>query len=197
MPGTWKAYERDPGGFADLYESLSFESIHGSILGLISAAPLRVLDIGAGSGRDAAWFAGQGYEVVACEPSDAMRREGRLRHPEVGITWVGDALPELARLVGYEGGFGLVMLSGVWMHLEAGDRPRAFGRLVEMLAPGGRLIISLRHGPDLRGQGFFPVSEEELEGLAAQHGLQCIHKERAEDTLKRDGVSWSVLGFER
>ncbi|MFD1958220.1 hypothetical protein ACFSHP_01985 [Novosphingobium panipatense] len=39
------------------------------------AADALALDIGAGSGRDAAWLVAKGYEVVAVEPSAGMRFE--------------------------------------------------------------------------------------------------------------------------
>jgi protein-L-isoaspartate O-methyltransferase len=39
----------------------------------LPAPPARVLDVGAGSGRDAAWLTSLGLEVVAVEPSVALR----------------------------------------------------------------------------------------------------------------------------
>jgi FkbM family methyltransferase len=50
-----------------------------------SNAPACVLDIGAGSGRDAAWLASLGYEVIAVEPSAAMVREAQRIHSESAI----------------------------------------------------------------------------------------------------------------
>jgi SAM-dependent methyltransferase len=78
-----------------MYESLAFEDAHQSILDLLPATPGRVLDVGAGSGRDAAWFAYRGHEVVAVEPSDNMRRQARERHADPRIRWIDDALPGL------------------------------------------------------------------------------------------------------
>ena len=49
--------------------------------GLLPDAPGTVLDIGAGSGRDAAWFSAQGYDVIAVEPSSGMRSRGATRAP--------------------------------------------------------------------------------------------------------------------
>ena len=42
------------------YESIPFTDAHRAVLDLIPAMPGRVLDIGSGTGRDAAWFAGRG-----------------------------------------------------------------------------------------------------------------------------------------
>ena len=63
------------------YESLSFEEVHAGILNLLPQPGAVVLDVGSGSGRDAAWFAAHGYDVVAVEPSDAMRAHARALHP--------------------------------------------------------------------------------------------------------------------
>jgi ubiquinone/menaquinone biosynthesis C-methylase UbiE len=46
----------------------------------------RALDVGAGSGRDAAWLVSRGFEVWAVEPSEVMRREAQKRHAEASIT---------------------------------------------------------------------------------------------------------------
>jgi DNA repair protein RadA/Sms len=85
-----------------MYESLAFEEAHGPILDLLPATPGRVLDVGAGSGRDAAWFAYRGHAVVAVEPSDNMRRQARERHADPRIRWIDDALPGLTTfLIGH------------------------------------------------------------------------------------------------
>ncbi len=49
--------------------------------------------MGAGSGRDAAWFAANGYSVVAAEPAAGMRRAGKALHSSPDIRWMDDALP--------------------------------------------------------------------------------------------------------
>src|SRR4051812_13017186 len=50
------------------YESFSAADAHRTVLHLIPATPSRILDIGSGTGRDAAWFAASGHHVVAVEP---------------------------------------------------------------------------------------------------------------------------------
>ena len=64
-------YERDAERLADQYDSVSFEQVHADLLGWIPKQPAFVLDVGAGSGRDAAWFADRGHEIVAVEPAGA------------------------------------------------------------------------------------------------------------------------------
>jgi protein-L-isoaspartate O-methyltransferase len=89
-PIIW--YERHAPQVAGSYEALPPERLHGWLNGLMPAVPALVLDIGAGTGRDAAWFAGLGHDVVAVEPAAAMRAEATRRHPGPRIRWLNDRL---------------------------------------------------------------------------------------------------------
>ena len=60
---------------ADSYEAVTPERLHGWLDGLLLDTGSLMLDVGAGSGRDAAWLAGLGHDVVAVEPSPALRAE--------------------------------------------------------------------------------------------------------------------------
>ena len=63
------------------YEALPPECPHRWLDGLLPAVPALVLDVGAGTGRDTAWFADLGHDVVAVEPAAAMRAEATRLHP--------------------------------------------------------------------------------------------------------------------
>jgi SAM-dependent methyltransferase len=195
MPNPWTSYDREAAELAAQYESLAFETVHRELLGCLPDIPATVLDVGAGSGRDAAWFAARGHPVVALEPAEGMRAEARARHPHPAIRWLPDALPYLAQ-VGRSGlAFDFILLAAVWMHVAPADRPRAFRKLMGLLAPGGAIAFSLRHGPIPAGRIMHPVSAEELEGLAAAHALAPVLRARTEDSLGRPEVSWTTLVF--
>src|ERR1700724_698229 len=99
------------------YEGIPAADAHRAVRHLIPTAPSRVLDIGSGTGRDAAWFASMGHRVVAVEPTGALRTRARALHPASGIEWLDDSLPELALLRARNERFDVVMLTAVWMHL--------------------------------------------------------------------------------
>src|SRR3954452_1033736 len=67
VSGT-EGYPEDAPELIKRYESVSSAAVHKPILHLVPTNPCRVLDVGSGSGRDAAWFAAMGHEVVAVEP---------------------------------------------------------------------------------------------------------------------------------
>jgi SAM-dependent methyltransferase len=192
---SWGWYEAHAGSVVPQYEAADPATLHAWLEDLLPTHPAAVLDIGAGSGRDAAWLAGQGHDVVAAEPSATMRAEGLQRHPEPRIRWVADALPELSSLLGAGLSFAVILASAVWQHLHPSHRPRAFRKLVSLLKPGGLLALTLRHGPAEAARGMHPVSLEEIEALARDHGLAVIRRVAAADSLGRSEVSWTAVAL--
>ncbi|MFD0857310.1 class I SAM-dependent methyltransferase [Actinomadura adrarensis] len=193
VPGT-VGYAEDADALVRRYERLEFSEVHSDVLHLFPERPGRVLDVGAGSGRDAAALATAGHDVVAVEPTAEMRMRAQRLHPSERITWVNDALPDLQRL-SETPPFDAILLSAVWMHLDEQERPSAMKRLTTMLAPGGGIVLTLRHGPMSPRHRMFDVSAEETINLAEQAGLTLLHHNREEDLLGRSTVSWSCLGF--
>ena len=80
VSGTENYAEEAP-ELLERYESISFADAHRLVMHLLPTAPSRVLDIGAGTGRDAAGFAALGHSVVAVEPTGELRRGAMLLHP--------------------------------------------------------------------------------------------------------------------
>jgi SAM-dependent methyltransferase len=162
-----------------------------------AATGATVLDVGAGSGRDAAWFAAHGYDVVAVEPSDAMLAHARTLHPSSRIHWVSDSLPDLANVRRLGLSFDLILLSAVWMHIPPAARQRSLRKLATLLAPKGRIAISLRLGHPDAERAMYEVSLQELTSLAQQFGLRVVRTSDSHDKLGRSEVSWTnvVLGL--
>ena len=177
------------------YESIGFADVHRSILHLFPTTPSRVIDIGAGTGRDAAGFAELGHTVTAVEPTPELRTEAQRLHPHPAITWIDDSLPDLDRVHALGGRYDVVMLTAVWMHLDAGQRERAMARVAPLAEPGGLMALSLRHGPVPAGRRMFDVSAEETGALAARHGLIVIHESRGPAQLGGPAVWWDRLAF--
>ncbi len=176
------------------YEAVDPALLHGWLDDLLPASPGLIADIGAGSGRDAAWFASLGHDVLAVEPSPGMREHGARLHPGSRVRWLADSLPSLAATLRLGLAADAVLLGGVWQHVLPADRPRAFRKLVGLLRSGGLLAITLRHGPD-DGRGMHPVSLDEVERLAREHGMAVVHVHHAPDALGRAGVSWTNVAL--
>ena len=109
VSGT-EGYAEEAEALVEQYESIRFDDVHRQVLHLIPTVPSRVLDIGAGTGRDAAGFAAMGHHVVAVEPTAALRTKAAALHPSPKIQWLDDSLPELASVVRRGEIFDVVML---------------------------------------------------------------------------------------
>ena len=191
---TW--YDRNAAALAVSYEAHDPAALHGWALNLLPRPPGRALDVGAGTGRDAAWLALRGLEVVAVEPSPALREHAKALHPTNAIGWLDDRLPELRATVSLGLQFDLVWLSAVWQHVEAVDRPQAFRTLATLLKPGGLMLLSLRHGAAEPERAMHPVSLAEAEHLAQANGLAVLRTHAQEDQQQRAGVSWTSLALQ-
>lgn len=180
------------------YESLAFEHVQRWSLPLIPAAPGRVLEIGAGTGRDAAGFAALGHSVVAVEPTRELRTRAAALHPSPAIEWLDDSLPDLATVTARGDTFDVVMMTAVWMHLDEGQRRRAMPVIATLLRPGGHTFMTLRHGPVPPGRRMFEVTADETIALAQRAGLDAVLNTWAPEGIqKRPGVSWTRLAFTR
>lgn len=213
-------YAEAAGQLVDQYESVAFADVHHDVLHLFPARAGTVLDIGAGSGRDAAALAAMGHRVVAVEPTAELRALGRAIHAGARVEWVDDALPDLPVLRGLGRGdgrghpadntstdtgtgtgtgrrFDLILLTAVWMHLDVKERTAAMGTLAGLLADEGQIVLSLRHGPVPPGRRMFDVTADETVGLARAHGLHLVHRSERADPHGRPGVRWSNLGLRK
>lgn len=177
------------------YESLDPEALHRPWRAFLPKPPASILDLGAGSGRDAAWLAEMGHQVVAAEPSPAMRQQARALHPRSDIRWVPEGLPRLDRLSQAGLCFDLILAGAVWMHLPPADRPLALQTLARLLASAGILVITLRHGPMTEERTSYPIAAGETDGLAQKQGLRRVKRHQSRDQLKRETVFWETLVF--
>ena len=189
-----RGYDAAAEELAEQYEVLAFEEVHSDVLHLLPPPPGRVLDVGAGSGRDAAAMARSGHVVTAAEPAARLRAQGQRLHAAEEIAWVGDALPDMA---GLDSTFDFILLSAVWIHLDEGERWQAIERLRSLLAPEGRLVITLRHGPVAADRRMFDVHPDETILMAEKCELELVHRGCRTDLLGRSAVSWTSLGFVR
>jgi protein-L-isoaspartate O-methyltransferase len=196
VSGT-EGYAKGAARFAELVESVSFAKLHAKVLHLMPPPPGSVLDIGSGTGRDAAQFAAMGYRVVASEPVAELRTQARELHPSHQVEWLDDSLPDLTTLVARKAEFNLIMLTAVWMHLDPAQRRVAMPRVACLLRRQGVMILSLRHGPVPAGRLMFDVNADETIALAGNEGLRpLLHLDNQPSQLAgKSDVTWTLLAF--
>lgn len=180
---------------------LPFDEVHRHVLHLLPASPGRILDVGSGPGHDAAALATLGHAVTAVEPTAELRDGAKALYAHLPIQWIDDSLPALRRLVdGRPRPFDFVLVEGVWAHLTHAERAEAFPVLEAMMAIGGTVAISLRHGPAASGRITHPVTAAETLTLAEGSGLRALTKVETGSTQAvnvASGVTWTRMAFGR
>ena len=193
-------YAAEADSLFERYESRDAAAVHAPWVTYFPKAPARILDIGAGTGRDAAWFASLGHSVLAVEPVDELRTRAAKLHPEPQITWLADILPDLNTTKARGETFDMILMHAVWMHLTEEERRIGMTSVASLLKPGGRLVMSLRHGPIPAGRRMFEVTGDETIALAAENELKPLYNHRA-DSIQAENrarkIEWTKLVFEK
>ncbi len=175
------------------FETVDAAVLYAPVAAWMPSGLARVLDIGAGTGRDAAWFATAGHDVWAVEPDDRLRGAAEQLHGQAAV-WIKGALPEVA---GVAGRFDLVVMSAVWHLIAPQDHAAAWRRVFDLVAEGGRVVMSLRHDP--RGgapQDMVAVVRQGAEAAGFLRRAEIAAPSQQPGNAAR-GVHWTWCVFER
>jgi SAM-dependent methyltransferase len=131
------------------------------------------LDVGCGTGDNAAELARRGLEVTAFDVSEAAVAVARTRFGDAKIRFVtADAL---ALPPAWRGAFALVVEVYTLQVLPPAPRAQAARELAAAVAPGGTLVVVARgrEADEPEGQMPWPLLRREVEAIAA-HGLRLV-----------------------
>ena len=108
-----------------------------------------VLDIGAGSGRDAKHWADQGFEGIGLEPCNELREEAYFKNRLTCARWLFSiwTVQEWIRLPAAAREFDLIWACASLQHLTTPEIADVLRYIDRNLAAGGYLMISMRR-PD-------------------------------------------------
>lgn len=195
VAGT-KGYSGAVQKFTEATLAIDFADLHRDFMPFIPHKPSRILDAGAGIGRDASVFYGMGHDVTAAEPADALRIRAMELYATLDIRWLRDALPELKSLYG---AFDFILASGVWHHLNGEEQHQAMSRIAQLLSPGGVFALTLRSGPAGVGTRVFPTDGKQTIANAENSGLKTLlFLENQPSLMKhKENVCWTKLVFQK
>jgi len=199
-PKTLRYYSQNAQEVFDRYDSSS-----GGIEKYFSQAfpqKGKVLDIGAGSGRDVRLLVKEGHDAYGLEPSEALRSLTVQKYPYLAPRMLKGHLPDdLSALdQSYDG----VVCSAVLMHIPKEHLFDSIFALKRILNPNGRILISIpidREGLDSQrrdpqGRLFTDITAEYLELLFERIGFRRLKKWTDPDSLGRQGITWATLLFQ-
>ena len=195
-------YNENANKLAEMYLSKTFEQVHAAWLNyltpILNKKEARILDIGAGAGRDSQYFAQQGaannISVTAIEAALTLAALGEKQTQGLNVTWLQDSLPDLNTVTKQEVSFDLILLSAVWMHIPDFQRERSLRKLTNLLKPGGLLVISLRHGESDDERKMHEVSSDALIHMFKQFGMSTsLVTDKNQDIIGRYSVTWQTI----
>lgn len=193
-------YAEDSSLLIGSYEAISSPNLLSHVLDFIPDPHCRVLEVGAGSGRDAAWLASKGLNVTAVEPVSEFREAGKRLHPSPLIEWFNDSLPSLSKVTKQAQSYQLALLISVWQHVPNEDKLESLVNLYSLLKQNGKLVISVRNGAGAPNRECFPTSAIKTTELAQQCGFKLCFSCNApsnQTSNKIAKVTWDWLVFER
>ena len=177
------------------YDNLAPEQVHAGWLANLSAvqpSSNQALELGAGSGRDAAWLASIGWDVLAVEPSSGLRDIGCKSTADKHVKWLDDTLPQLASIPeSYDSSFRLILASAMWMHLTPDEQVLACERLQQLAADDTLIVITWRNQASERERVFHAVDAAQFEkAFNSVSRKSSVTITESSDEGGRDGVVW-------
>ncbi len=179
------------------YEMVGFPTVHADLLPFISNRRGAALDVGCGSGRDAAWLAANGWSVVAVDPSREMLEGAARLHDGLGITWIEDGLPRLKSTLALGYLFDLILVSAVWMHVPGEYRNDAVGSIASLAGDRALVNLTIRSGSADPDRGFFETDLPSVISQFQMHGFRPVAQSKDSDAFDRPGTSWEKVTFEK
>ena len=192
---TLNYYNQNALNAAERYESADVTQLHDFLSAGLKPGG-RLLELGCGSGRDAAFMVRQGFHVLATDGCAAMVEQAKHHHPELAAHVACLKLPD--ELSNYLGPFDGIYAVAVLMHLTVEEIEWTIRAVHSLLRPTGRFVFSvpvlrddvMANEFDAKGRRFTALSPDGWEALCLNQHLQIVRTMTCEDGLGRGGVVW-------
>ena len=192
---TLKYYEKNGKNIAERYESADVSDLH-RVLNASFKLPGTLLELGCGSGRDAAFMAKQGFNVTAVDGSAMMIESAVHYHPELSGCLHTLQLPE--ELSGRFGKFDGVFSIAALMHFSLPQIERIIKQVNALLVSKGNFFFSVpiqrddvRNDEfDAKGRRFTTMTKAQWLDICRKYGFELIRSNTTKDGLGRKGIAW-------
>ncbi|MCG8552738.1 MAG: class I SAM-dependent methyltransferase [Desulfobacterales bacterium] len=180
---------------AQRYESADVTKLHDFLLSGLKPGG-KILELGCGSGRDAAFMVSRGFRVLATDGSASMVEQAKRHHPELAGHVVHLKLPDglSSGSERYDGIYAVAVL----MHLSLPNIEKTIVAVSSLLAPKGKFIFSvpaqrddvMTNELDPKGRRFTALSPDGWTDICLKCNLQIVRTMMSGDGMGRDGIAW-------
>jgi SAM-dependent methyltransferase len=192
---TLKYYEENAEKVAQTYEGADLSDVY-QILKQLFIMPSRLLELGGGSGRDAAFLLAQGHDLFFSDASRLMIREAIRLHPELrsrALVCKAESILPFASDC-----FDGVVAVAVLMHLTIPAIIQSIAEMHRIVKPDGAILISVPETrndlvADARDQKGRIMTYVDVPDLVCNHfsgRFTLFSENRNSDGLDRGGIGW-------
>lgn len=188
-------YDEHAADFCDKHDSVRLDPFHKAVRENIPYGS-KILEIGCGSGRDAARSLKDGYDIIALDGSKGLLAEIPKRHPELKNRLVFGIMPSKTEFSDeyFDGFYSVACL----MHLYEKDLLPTMQELYRVTKKGGKGLVSIPTtrndvddtGKDDKGRTMNLMPIEVWASYFEKAGFSVSHGEDEPDKLGRPGVFW-------
>ncbi len=175
------------------YESVSSSRFLSGLIDMIPAGS-KVLDLGCGSGRDAAYLLSEGFDVLGLDGSQSMLEEAMRSHPELSDRLIFQVLPGVLSFA--DDSLDAVVSIACLMHFDPVEIGQILSEIHRILNIKGLVLITVRRALssspalDEHGRYFTPISISDWEELFSCGGLRIEKITHEKDALGRS-LTWT------
>ena len=192
---TLKYYQKNGENIAERYESADVSNLH-KVLNASFKLPANLLELGCGSGRDAAFMTKQGFNVIAVDGSAMMIESALNYHPELSGCLHTIRLPD--GLSGSFGKFDGVFSIAALMHFSRPQIETIIKQVNSLLVSKGNFFFSVpiqrddiqKNEFDAKGRRFTTMTKAQWLEICRKYGFEPIRSGTTEDGLGRKGIAW-------
>jgi len=192
---TLKYYEENAAELSSRYETAQLDHLYMDCSNHF-ASGAKLLELGCGSGRDAAHLSLLGYQIKGIDGSAELIKNALENHPELDGKLGQLVLPAELPFADHE--FDGFYSIACFMHFSQSDLNKILSEAVRVLKPEGRGLVSVParrpdlsvDGIDQHGRVFNVLPAEQWLELFKSAGFKAKSGPEQPDGAGREGITW-------
>ena len=196
---TKRYYNTHAASLVNRYEQAEMSSTHEKMAEFFTPGD-RLLECGAGSGRDAVFLLRKGMDITALDSSSEMVSEALRLHPELTDRMEIRQLPEELKIYSPESFDGVFSIATI-MHFDHAQITAWLKQVYSILRPGGKIYYSIclarsglnQAGIDNKGRYFLIKRQDWWIKRTNEAGFNLINTTTNSDGLGRREVLWLTI----